>query len=201
MSTESSTPFLLLKTAEAPKLGRNGGSVDYVLLADPGRTELFVSIVRNNTGSGCWSTEIVPLASVERCLPGDRNQPFPAKALLPSFRGKSVNNASFLCAALKAERLIGPAADRPNQYQVVGDWSAWKSALHALDGTPYAPPSKAAGPAAEPGEGTIAAASSEMTRQDLPGDVPAEDPKAPRQGRKDRVGKRSQENVDATPAP
>lgn len=192
--SESNPSFLKLKAGDAPKLGRNGGSISYVVLADAERRELFVSVVSNNSGSGCWSTEAVPLEAIERCLPQDRAQAFSAKALMASFRGKSVNNGSFLCAALKAEQLVGPAEGKPNQYQVAGDWPAWKAGMLALEGEPYAVPSKASVAAQATAAETASPASAPSKKS---GKAEAGDASSPKKGRKGRPGK---EGSDA-PAP
>lgn len=186
--SESNPSFLKLKAGDAPKLGRNGGSISYVVLADAERRELFISVVSNNSGSGCWSTEAVPLEAIERCLPLDRAQAFSAKALMASFRGKSVNNGSFLCAALKVERLIGPAEGKPNQYQVAGDWPAWKAGMLALAGEPYALPSKAGMAARATATDAPETASLASAPSKAAGKVEASDARSPKKGRKGHAG-------------
>lgn len=73
MTTET-TQYLKLKSAEAQKLGRNGGSITYLVLTDTDRQQLYVSIVANDSG-GFFSTEIAPFEKIEACLPADRSHP------------------------------------------------------------------------------------------------------------------------------
>ena len=142
MTTDSPIAYLKLKSADAQKLGRNGGDVSYLILTDPDRQQLYITI-NGNSGGGYYSTEIVSLAAVEACLPDDNAQPIAAKSLAAAFVGKSANNPSFMAAILRSEGLLGPVENKPNQHQIAGDWSAWKSTMLALDGLPYVPPVKA----------------------------------------------------------
>lgn len=193
MSENPSLSYLKLKTAEATKLGRNGGSVTYLILSDAERQELFVSIV-GNSGGGCWSTEIVPLSRIEACLPTDRAHPFPAKALMPAFIGKSVNNASFLVAALRAEHLFGPVPEKPNQHLVAPDWREWKERLLGLAGEPYVPPVKAS-----PSAGVVDRLPVEtITHREDTQEMPADEG---RQGRKRRPAKVAIETDHACATP
>ena len=73
-------------------------------------------------------------------------------------------------------------------HQIAGDWSAWKEAMLALPGEFYAPPVKAA------------AVTSTMTRQELPGEVEAEEHPGQRKGKKLRVAKPSEGVEHAHPA-
>ena len=77
--TTQTPQYLKLKSAEAQKLGRNGGSITYLILTDTDRQQLYVSIVANDSG-GFFSSEIAPFEKIEACLPADRTQPFAAKA-------------------------------------------------------------------------------------------------------------------------
>ena len=49
MTTDTPT-YLKLKTADAQKLGRNGGSISYMILTDTDRQQLFLSITGNDSG-------------------------------------------------------------------------------------------------------------------------------------------------------
>ncbi|MBS7242904.1 MAG: hypothetical protein KIG98_00965 [Comamonas sp.] len=45
--TIETTQYLKLKSADAQKLGRNGGTIGYLILTDTDRQHLYVSIVAN----------------------------------------------------------------------------------------------------------------------------------------------------------
>ena len=195
MTTDSPIAYLKLKSADAQKLGRNGGDVSYLILTDPDRQQLYITI-NGNSGGGYYSTEIVSLAAVEACLPDDNAQPIAAKSLAAAFVGKSANNPSFMAAILRSEGLLGPVENKPNQNQIAGDWSAWKSTMLALDGLPYVPPVKA-GLVVVPEAATDIAA---MTREDTPGHADADDDHPRHKGKKGRLGKLTVEHRDALAA-
>lgn len=186
MTTET-TQYLKLKSAEAQKLGRNGGSISYLILTDTDFQLLYVSIVANDSG-GFFSTEVAPFEKIEACLPADRTQPFAAKALIPAFVSRSANQPSFCAAMLRAEGLTEAVDGKPHLHQIAGDWAAWKAAMLALPSEPYVPSVKAT------------AVTSTMTRQDLPGEVEAEDHPGRRKGKKLRVAKSFEEVEHAHPA-
>lgn len=187
MTTET-TQYLKLKFAEAQKLGRNGGSIGYLILTDTDRQQLYVSIVANDSG-GFFSNEIASFDRIEACLPADRTQPFAAKALIPAFVSRSANQPSFAAALIRAEGLTATVEGKPHLHQCLGsDWESWKASMLNLPGEPYAPPSKAA------------AVASTMTRQELPDDVEGEVPPGRRKGKKQRVGKVTNEVEHAHPA-
>lgn len=112
MTTEAPT-YLKLKTADAQKLGRNGGSITYLILTDTDREQLFISITGNDSG-GYFSNEIANFDGIESCLPDDRAAPFPAKALTKAFVSRSSNQPSFCAALLRAERLTTPVDGKPH---------------------------------------------------------------------------------------
>lgn len=176
--------YIKLKSAEAQKLGRNGGSITYLILTDISRQRLYVSIVANDSG-GFFSTEIAAFDGIEACLPADHAQPFAAKALIPAFVSRSSNQPSFCAALLRAEGLTTVVDGKPQLHQVAGDWSAWKAAILALPGEPYVPPIKAA------------AATSTMTRQELPGEAEGNEHPGRRKGKKQRVARPIDEVVHA----
>jgi hypothetical protein len=190
MKQETPITYLQLKSGQAPKLGRNGGEVHYLVLADAGRRELYISII-GNSSAGCWSSECVPLTEIECCLPADRSQAFPARNLASAFTGRSANNPTFLAAVLRAEGLLAAAAIKPTQHQAEADWSDWKDVMLASPGEVYVPPVKAA----PNGTGV----SVEMTRQEPPADT-APEATRPRRGRKPGHLKLAEESGHARPA-
>ena len=195
--TTDTPQYLKLKSAEAQKLGRNGGAISYLILTDTDRQQLYVSITANDSG-GYFSNEIARFDGIEACMPADHTQPFPAKALIPAFVSRSANQPSFCAALLRAEGLTTAAEGKPHLHQIVGDWSDWKRSMLASPGEPYAPPAKVA-QAAE-SVATLSDASTEMTRQELPGDDETDGHPGRRKGKKVRVVKAAEGADHAHPA-
>lgn len=163
--TIETTQYLKLKSAEAPKLGRKGGSIGYLILTDADRQQLYVSIVANDSG-GYFSNEIASFDGIEACMPADRTQSFPAKVLIPAFISRSANQPSFCAALLRAEGLTTADPNKPHLHQAVGDWDDWKLAMLDLPGEPYVPPVKGA-QSVEDGDD---ASDGETSAQELSGD-------------------------------
>ncbi len=155
--TETHPSYLSLKLAKAKKTGQRAtGEITYRVLCDPQKKLLALTIV-GNEGGGYSSREIIPFEGIELCLADfSDGKPLPAKALRDAFVGKSVNNAGFLAAILRAEGLLEAAPDVAHQHRVAGSWAEWKSQQLQLDGEPYVP---------EPGKpaGTIAAEGAELS--------------------------------------
>jgi hypothetical protein len=135
--------YLSLKLATARKTSQRAtGEITYRVLCDEQREQLFITIVSND-GGGYFSKEVVPFDGIERCLsPYVDGKPLPAKALRDAFVGKSVNNAGFLAAILRAEGLLSGVPDAVHQHQLSGNWSDWKEAMLCANGEPYVPPTK-----------------------------------------------------------
>ena len=165
--TIETVQYLKLKSAEAQKLGRNGGSIGYLILTDTDRQQLYVSIIANDSG-GYFSNEIACFDGIEACMPADHTQPFPAKALIPAFISRSANQPSFCAALLRAEGLTAAVPDKPHLHQVVGDWDDWRLAMLDLPGDPYVPPVK--GAQAAEGSDALSDNETQMAAQELPGD-------------------------------
>lgn len=133
--------YLCVKTDDAQKLGRSGGFITYKILTDSLRQNLYLTVVANDRG-GYWSREVVDFAAIERCLPADRRVPISAKVFIPSFKGRSVNDPTFMAACLRAIGLLGPVENRPYLHAVVGDWDTWKESMLSVDGVVYVPQRK-----------------------------------------------------------
>jgi len=129
----SNTPiYLLLATLTAPKTSLNAqGGIVYVVLKDEASTEVFLTLLENQGGSGYFGREIIPFTNIEACLNGaDLKQTIPAKRFLRAFSAsKSVNNGGFLTACLRHQGLLKPAPESPQQHVIGDDWEAWKAAM------------------------------------------------------------------------
>lgn len=179
--------YVKLKSAEAQKLGRNGGSIRYLILTDTDRQQLYVSIIENDSG-GYFSSEVARFDLIEACLPADRTQPFPAKVLTRVFVSRSANQPSFCAALLRTEGLTAAVEGKPHLHQIVGDWAEWQRMMLALPGEPYVPPTKAL------------AVTNTTTRQEIPGEVEAKEHPGQRKGKKIRIVKPADEVEHAHPA-
>lgn len=136
----ATTTHLSLKAASAPKAGQRAkGAITYRVLTDVDRNEVFFRI-EGNQGSGWFSRELVAFSRVDQLLSDLRTsgQPLAAKSLRPAFMSRSVNNAGFLVAVLRAEGLLAPDPDSEFLQVVTGDWPAWKQAVLESSGEPYA---------------------------------------------------------------
>lgn len=127
--------FWLLKDGTAPKLGaRAEGSINYNVLADNERQLLFIAIT-GNKGGGYFSKEHVDISKIEACLDTSTSaKPFPSKTLKEAFVGRSSNNAGFLVAVLRHEKLLAAASETESQHIRSGDWAAWKKSMLAEAG-------------------------------------------------------------------
>lgn len=144
--------YLLLKAAVAPKVGKQAqGGLSYHILGDVDRSSLYVAITANE-GGGYFSREIVPFIKVVACLnPSAPGNPFPSKQLRDAFVGRSSNNAGFLAAILRNEKLLARAPDTETQHIVADDWMAWRTTMLAQTGRmiEIALPASDASPAAD----------------------------------------------------
>ena len=136
--------YLSLKLSQAPKAGLHAkGQVSYRVLSDVDRQQLFLTLV-GNEGGGWFSTEIVPLVRVEAALAEspDDGKPLPSSALRHAFVSRSVNNAGFLAAVLRAEGLFEPSIEAPSRHVRGEDWDTWKQVMLSEPGDPYTPEAK-----------------------------------------------------------
>jgi hypothetical protein len=141
-STNTDTPaialakFGLLDEGTAKKLGlRSTGSLDYQVLADHDRKNLFIALTKND-GGGYYSKERVNMLAIEACLVAHRmGEPFPSKTLKNAYKSKSSNNAGFMTATLRALGLTAAAPEAESKHIVAGDWAAWRKTMIAKAGT------------------------------------------------------------------
>jgi len=138
--------FWLLEEGITKKLGlRSTGSLNYQVLADQDRKNLFIALTKND-GGGYFSKERVNMLSIEACLDAHKTgTPFPAKTLKEAYVSKSSNNAGFMIATLRALGLTAAAPDAENKHIVAGDWGAWRKKMAAVAGTVIELPADADG--------------------------------------------------------
>lgn len=134
-------PALILKRGTAAKTGpRSTGGLQYQILTNESRSELFIMITGND-GGGYFSTERVSFTAVGDCLKSIKtDSPFPAKTFKAAFKGKSANNSGFMAAILRTEGLLSAAPESPSQHLRTGDWNAWTAELLKQPGESYVPP-------------------------------------------------------------
>jgi hypothetical protein len=106
-------------TPDKPTLTYNIGS----------ENDHFYVRVIDNVGGGFFSHEWIELSTIIETLPNDT--PFNASALAPLFTSKSANNAGFLAAALKAEKLIVPVKETKRLHNI-GNVSAFTKTMQKL---------------------------------------------------------------------
>jgi len=136
--------YFELHRLTAPKASPNAeGGILYAILKDAASTEIYLTLLENQGGSGCFGREIVPFASIQACLEGtELTAPIPAKRFRKVFaNSRSVNNGGFLVACLRHQSLLKPAPDASHQHVVGEDWAAWKAKmLEAHSDVIFSPP-------------------------------------------------------------
>ena len=135
----------VLKTATCPSLsGKSkltyqiGGEENAEGVCTP-KSEIQICIYAN-TGSGFYNNDFVAYAAIQQIL--DKTKLITSFSLHPLYRGKSVNTAGFLLAALKQEGLVRPAKEEKRSYER-GDPKAFLTAAKALLDSPAALKAKA----------------------------------------------------------
>lgn len=124
-----SIPMRILKINTCPSLSGRSELTYHITCNAEG--EIHFRVV-GNSGSGQFNADAVPFDQISNLLPehpGDK--PLTSTAMRPVFRGKSSNSPAFLFAALKAESIVLPGADKDGGY-LIGDIEAFKQAMTAL---------------------------------------------------------------------
>lgn len=126
---------LRLKGNETAKVGQfSTGKITYEVLADESRDNIWIRIV-NNDSSGWFSRELLTIEKIEACVEGIKEgEMMLSKRFAAAFKSRSANNAGFLAAALRAERLLLPAPEQPSRHILGEDWETWKTDLLDLPG-------------------------------------------------------------------
>lgn len=138
----------------------SGSTVGFEIGRERGTDTLFLRIVQNN-GGGTFTKAWQPLEALRGAL-----EPFRkagkglrfAEALGPAIPQKGRNNAPFVGYALASLGLLAADAEKPGEYQVAGDWDAWRKQMLALPVPEPPPPAPAPEAAAAPTAPEAAAA-------------------------------------------
>ena len=138
--------YLSLKTAKTSKIGqRSQGDIQYRILTDQALKQLYITITGNDD-IGYYSKEVVPFEKVEKCLEDiSPNTPISSKLFKSAYIGQSNNNAAFMAAILRNEKLIAPVVDAVKKHSVQQNWEGWKTGLlkDASKAKPFEPESSA----------------------------------------------------------
>lgn len=124
-----SIPMRILKINTSPSLSGRSELTYHIVCNAEG--EIHFRIV-GNSGSGQFNADAVPFNQISKLLsehPTDK--PLTSTAMRAMFRGKSSNSPAFLFAALKAESIVLPGADKEAGY-LLGDIEAFKQAMAVL---------------------------------------------------------------------
>ena len=130
--------YLSLKSSKTTKIGlRTEGYIHYRVLSDKDN-RLYFNITGNDDG-GYYSKEIIPFDSVENLVKTIKpNVAISSSLFIPAFIGRSNNNAAFLAALLRAEKLLSPMADAVKKHTVETGWDRWRTDM--LKNAPKAKP-------------------------------------------------------------
>ena len=130
-----------LKSSKTTKIGlRTTGFIHYKVLADQDQ-QLYLHITGNDD-DGYYSKEVIPFEAIEQVIKGLKpNSALSSGVFKSVFVGQSNNNATFLAAILRNEKLLAPMADAVRKHSVQPGWDTWKATmLKAVDtGKPYEP--------------------------------------------------------------
>jgi uncharacterized UPF0160 family protein len=121
--------YLSLKSSKTTKIGlRTEGYIHYRVLSDQDN-RLYFNITGNDDG-GYYSKEIIPFDSVEELVKTIKpNVAISSSLFRPAFMGQSNNNAAFLAAILRAEKLLSPMTDAVKKHTVEARWDRWQTEM------------------------------------------------------------------------
>jgi len=130
---ESVEAINILKTATAKKLNPNlDGELEYQIALFDDALHLRISA---NSSGGFFSKEWIPLERIEQCLDPSFSAETDLKSTLLKNvfeKGKSSNNAGFLCACLRAEQILSPSNKNIFMHRFTGDFEQWRKTLNKL---------------------------------------------------------------------
>ena len=123
------TKYLSLKSSKTTKIGlRTEGYIHYRVLSDQDN-RLYFNITGNDD-DGYYSKEIIPFDVVEELVKTIKpNVAISSSLFIPAFIGRSNNNAAFLAAILRAEKLLSPMADAVKKHTVEAGWDRWQAEM------------------------------------------------------------------------
>ena len=132
------TKYLSLKSSKTTKIGlRTEGYIHYRILSDQDN-RLYFNITGNDD-DGYYSKEIISFDSVEELVKNIKpNVAISSSLFISAFVGRSNNNAAFLAALLRAEKLLSPMADAVKKHTVETGWDRWQTDM--LKNVPKAKP-------------------------------------------------------------
>ena len=121
------TKYLSLKSSKTTKIGlRTEGYIHDRVLSDQDQ-KLYFNITANDDG-GYYSKELISFDSVEDLVKNIKpNVAISSSLFRPAFIGQSNNNAAFLAAILRAEKLLAPMADAVKKHTVETGWDRWRT--------------------------------------------------------------------------
>jgi hypothetical protein len=130
--------YLSLKSSKTTKIGlRTEGYIHYRVLSDQDN-RLYFNITGNDDG-GYYSKEIIPFDVIEELVKTIKpNVAISSSLFRSAFIGRSNNNAAFLAAILRAEKLLAPMADAVKKHTVEAGWDRWQTDM--LKNIPKAKP-------------------------------------------------------------
>ena len=107
---DSKVDFMLIRKGSAPKLRDETQLVQYELGHVEGKLSLRIT---SNDKDGLFSNEAIPVSKITECLAKQaKGADFTSRVLHPAFTKKSSNNAGFLAAILRAEKVLIPIKDK-----------------------------------------------------------------------------------------
>ncbi len=107
---DSKVDFKLVRKGSAPKLRDETQLVQYELGHVEGKLSLRIT---SNDKDGLFSNEAIPVSKIMECLSKQaKGADFTSRVLHPAFTKKSSNNAGFLAAILRAEKVLIAVKDK-----------------------------------------------------------------------------------------
>ena len=124
--------YLSLKTAKTTKIGeRTKGYIHYRVLSDQDKNLYFN--ITGNDDLGYYSKEVIPFEMIEHVVKDiEPNVGISSSAFKKAFVGQSNNNAAFLSAILRNEKLLSPMTDAVRKHTVEAGWDGWKTDMLKL---------------------------------------------------------------------
>ena len=124
--------YLSLKSAKTVKIGeRTKGYIHYRVLSDQDQN-LYFNITANDD-LGYYSKEVIPFEMIEQVVKDIKPAVGISSAVFKkAFIGRSNNNAAFLAAILRNEKLLSPMIDAVRKHTVEACWDGWKSDMLKL---------------------------------------------------------------------